>query len=64
MVTGTPSRVRQLAAQSIETPDLMRALIKEVRNKDKSVYRILNQKVDAVMADRRAAAERTSAALA
>ena len=64
VVTGTPSRVRQLAAQSIETPDLMRALIKEVRNKDKSVYRILHQKVDAVMAESRAAAERTSAALA
>jgi Domain of Unknown Function (DUF349) len=57
VVQSPSSRLRQLAAASIEDPALLRQLIKEVRSKDKSVYKILKQKCDALNADERKAAQ-------
>ncbi len=58
LVLSSPSsRVRQLAAARIEEPDQLKILIKQLRNKDKTVYKIIKQKCDALNeADRRAAA--------
>jgi Domain of Unknown Function (DUF349) len=53
VVESPSSRLRQLAAQAIENPDQLRRLIKQVRSKDKSVYKILKQKCDALNAQDR-----------
>jgi hypothetical protein len=53
------SRVRQLAADEVEDPEQLKVLIRQVRNKDKNVYKILKQKIDT-----RNAAQRRAAALA
>jgi hypothetical protein len=58
LVLESPSsRLRQLAAQVVEDPVQLRQLLKEVRNKDKNVYKILKQKCDALNAEDRKAAE-------
>lgn len=50
VVAGTSTKVRQLAAQAIEDPVQLRQLIKEVRGgNDKSVYKILARKRDALL---------------
>src|SRR5882757_4069249 len=50
VVAGTSTKVRQLAAHSIEDPVQLRQLIKDVRGgNDKSVYRILARKRDALL---------------
>jgi hypothetical protein len=50
VVEGRSTKVRQLAAQVIEDPVQLRQLIKEVRGgNDKSVYRILARKRDALL---------------
>jgi hypothetical protein len=51
------SRVRQMAAAAIHDPTVLQALLPQVRGKDKSVYRIVKQKCDALAADRRKAEE-------
>ncbi len=43
---GSSSRIRQFAAQRITDPAQLRHLLKLVRGKDKSVYRIIKQKCD------------------
>lgn len=48
---GSSSRLRQVAAQHIEDPAEIRQLLKQARNKDKSVYKILKQKSDALRAE-------------
>jgi hypothetical protein len=49
-VEGTSTKVRQLAAQAIEDPVRLRQLIRDVRGgNDKSVYRILTCKRDALL---------------
>jgi hypothetical protein len=54
VVEGASTRVRQMAAQAIEEPDLLRRLVKDTRGgKDKNVYRILRQKCDALLAQER-----------
>jgi hypothetical protein len=54
VVEGSSTRVRQMAAQAIEEPDLLRRLVKDTRGgKDKTVYRILRQKCDALLAQER-----------
>ncbi len=50
------SRVRQLAAESVEDPALLRELIKQVRSHDKNVYKILKHKCDVLNASDREAA--------
>jgi Domain of Unknown Function (DUF349) len=57
VVEGPSSRLRQLAAEAVEDPTQLRQLLKQVRNKDKSVYKILKQKCDALNAEDRRAAE-------
>jgi Domain of Unknown Function (DUF349) len=57
VVEGPSSRVRQLAAEGVQDPAQLRQLIKQVRDKDKSVYKILKQKTDALNARQRKEAE-------
>jgi hypothetical protein len=51
VVEGSSSRLRQLAAQSIEDPAELTRLLRQVRGKDKSVYKIIKQKCDALRAE-------------
>jgi hypothetical protein len=56
VMEGPTSRLRQLAAELVEDPAQLRQLLKHARDKDRSVYKILKQKHDAlVAADREAA---------
>jgi hypothetical protein len=56
VLEGSSSRLRQMAAELVHEPVQLRQLLLNVRNKDKSVYKILKQKCDALnAADRRAA---------
>ena len=48
VIEGSSSRIRQLAAQRIEDPVELARLLKLARDKDKSVYKILKQKSDAL----------------
>jgi Domain of Unknown Function (DUF349) len=57
VVESPSSRLRQLAAQAIEDPAQLRQLLKQVRSKDKSVYKILKQKCDALNAEDRKATQ-------
>src|SRR6202040_4424103 len=57
VVESPASRLRQLAAESIRDPVQLRQLLPQVRNKDKSVYKILKQKCDALNAEDRKAAK-------
>ena len=57
VVDGSTSRLRQLAAEAVQDPAQLRELLKQVRTKDKNVFKILKQKLDALNArDREAAA--------
>ncbi|MEP6886248.1 MAG: DUF349 domain-containing protein [Gammaproteobacteria bacterium] len=51
VIEGSSSRIRQLAAQRIEDPAELTRLLKLARDKDKSVYKILKQKYDALRAE-------------
>jgi hypothetical protein len=57
VVEGPSSRIRQLAAEGVQDPAQLRQLLKQVRDKDKSVYKILKQKCDALNAQEKKAAE-------
>ena len=48
---GSSSRIRQLAAQGIEDPAELTRLLKQVRGRDKSVYKIIKQKCDVLRAE-------------
>ncbi len=50
-IESSSSRVRQLAATAIEDPAQLRSLLKRLRGKDKTVYRIIKQKCDALIAE-------------
>jgi hypothetical protein len=65
VIEGSTSRLRQLAAHSIENPGELVGLLRQVRSKDKSVYKILKQKSDALRSEeqRTAQCERDVAAL-
>jgi hypothetical protein len=43
---GSSSRIRQCAAQRVSDPAELRNLLKQVRGKDKNVYKIIKQKCD------------------
>jgi hypothetical protein len=47
---GPMSRIRQIAAEAVQDPAQLRELLKQVRDKDKSVYKILKQKLDVLHA--------------
>lgn len=50
VVEGTSTKVRQAAAHAIEDPEILRQLIRDVRGgNDKSVYKILTAKRDALL---------------
>ena len=51
VLEGGSSRLRQLAAQSISDPEELKALLRQLRGKDKSVYKIIKQKCDALRAE-------------
>ncbi len=53
VVESTSSRVRQSAAAAIADPAQLHELLPRVRGKDKSVYRIIRQKCDALLAEQR-----------
>src|ERR1700686_4436025 len=57
VVASPSSRLRQLAAQAVEDPEQLRQLLRQVRGKDKNVYKVLKQKCDALNAEDRKAAE-------
>jgi hypothetical protein len=57
VVESPSSRLRQLAAELVQDPAQLRQLLQQVRNKDKSVYKILKQKCDALNAEERKAEE-------
>jgi len=48
---GSTSRVRQAAAHIIDDPEELKQLLKQTRDKDKSTYRIIKQKCDALQAE-------------
>jgi hypothetical protein len=50
-VEGSSTRIRQQAAQRIDDPDEIDRLLRQVRDRDKSVYRILKAKHDARRAE-------------
>ena len=56
-IESPSSRLRQLAAEQVHDPAQLRQLLQLVRNKDKSVYKILKQKCDALNAEDRKAQE-------
>jgi hypothetical protein len=50
VVAGTSTGIRQAAAAAIEDPDVLRQLIRDVRGgNDKSVYKVLTSKRDALL---------------
>ncbi|MGH8256887.1 MAG: hypothetical protein ACRET0_11820, partial [Steroidobacteraceae bacterium] len=51
VIAGSSGRLRQLAAQSIEDPTVLKQLLKQVRSKDKSVYRIIKHKCEVLRAE-------------
>ncbi len=58
------SRARQLAATRLEDPAQLKALLKQLRGKDKNVYRIIKQKCDAIAAEVRKVEDAAREALA
>ena len=50
VLEGPSSRIRQFAAECVQDPAQLRQLLKQVRDKDKSVYKILRQKSEALSA--------------
>jgi hypothetical protein len=57
VVDGPSTRVRQLAAERVTDLAAVKDLLRQVRGKDKNVYKILKQKSDAQLAEERKAAE-------
>jgi hypothetical protein len=50
VLDGPSSRIRQLAAKSLSEPAELKRLLKQLRGKDKSVYKIIADKCDALNA--------------
>lgn len=65
VLEGTSTRIRQQAAEAVEDPEQIRKLIRSVRGgNDKSVYKILTRKRDALLAQEREAGQRQAEILA
>jgi hypothetical protein len=60
VVDSPSSRLRQLAAEKVEDPAQIRQLLKQIRDRDKGVYKILKQKSDVLLAEDRKAAQLAS----
>ena len=56
VVDGSSLRLRQLAAQRVDNREDLNHLLKQLQGKDKSVYRILKDKRDALRAEAQQAA--------
>ena len=54
---GSSSRLRQLAAHSIQDPTELKQLLKHLRGKDKTVYKIIKQKCDVLRAEEQRVAQ-------
>ena len=63
VLEGPSSRIRQLAAQAVSDPAELKRLLKQLRGKDKSVYKIIREKCDALNAQERQVAKTLSDAL-
>ena len=57
VIEGTTSRMRQLAAQRIEDPTELKQLLKQVRGKDKNIYKIIKQKCDVLRVEEQRVAQ-------
>ena len=55
LVMSPSSRVRLAAAQKVQDPTTLRQLLKQVRERDKGVYKVLKEKCDALNAEARRA---------
>jgi ElaB/YqjD/DUF883 family membrane-anchored ribosome-binding protein len=55
LVMSPSSRVRLAAAQRLQDPTTLRQLLKQVRERDKGVYKVLKEKCDALNAEARRA---------
>ena len=53
VLDGPSSHIRQLAAQSVSDPAELKRLLTQLRGKDKSVYKIIREKCDALNAAER-----------
>ncbi len=51
VLDGSSSRLRQLAADRLEDPAELTRVLKQIRGKDKSTYKIIKQKCDAMRAE-------------
>jgi hypothetical protein len=51
VMEGSSSRLRQAAAHSVQDPDELKQLLKLTRDRDKSAYKIIKQKCDALHAE-------------
>lgn len=61
---GSSNRIRQLAAQAVSDPAELRQLLKQLRGKDKSVYKIIKHKCDVLRAEEHRATQLSSDAVA
>ena len=60
LVASPSSRVRLAAAQRLQDPTTLRQLLKQVRERDKGVYKVLKEKCDVLNAEARRAQERVA----
>jgi Domain of Unknown Function (DUF349) len=51
VMEGSTSRLRQAAAQGVQDPDELKQLLKQTRDRDKSAFKIIKQKCDALHAE-------------
>jgi len=56
-VEGASTKARQAAAEAIHDPLQLKELLKDLRGKDKSVYKIVRAKCDAILAEEKTLAE-------
>jgi hypothetical protein len=63
VLDGPSSRIRQLAAQSVSDPAELKRLLRQLRGKDKSVYKIIREKCDALNAEEQRIAKTRSDAI-
>jgi hypothetical protein len=61
---GSSSRIRQLAAQRVADPVELKHLLKQVRGKDKNVYKIIKQKCDEMRVEEQKSVQIESSAAA
>jgi hypothetical protein len=52
-VEGQTTRLRQAAASAIQDPALWQALLPDLRGRDKAAYKLVKQRLDAVLAEQR-----------